>query len=382
MAAVAAPVKVGDTYYSTSEQTFRTCYTITPSPLFNGSLLPTGTVNGSILVWNSTAQEYQEDTGILIAGNAITGSSNTVIFGTDQTLAVNTTIRAGNSSGASNNGANITVAGGSPGSGGIAGQVVLSGSLVLISAASPTDPVSVQNGALYYNSASSKFRFANGSTWQNVGLGGGFAHATYWDITSTTLPTSSPYVPDGFAVNTGDQVLFTALSSGNNEVYQAFISLGTITWTLIPSGQSISGAPSAGDTLYINLGVVRGNSALVYNGALNQWTALASGGEFTSAVVNDNQTSPATLFSDTNVTKNQSMIVDYSIARGSTRETGILIITNDGTNISFTQQYSASNGPAGVTFSVILSSGYVILQYTSTSTGSAGTFKWSTEEWT
>lgn len=68
------------------------------------------------------------------------------------------------------------------------------------------------------------------------------------------LNYSGELTVDGKPLVTGDTVLFTNLSSGNNRVYKVAISGPSLTWTLQLMGQNPSGAPTAGDTYYIKYG--------------------------------------------------------------------------------------------------------------------------------
>lgn len=284
IASVTAPVKVGDSYFNTTSGCYRVCYTITPSPSFNGSVLPTGTTNGSILVWDSGSSSYVEDANILISSNIVTSPLNALVLNVptiqalDQTLATATTIRGGNSSGNGNNGGDITLSGGNGGTGGLRGNLILKGNTIGFQAISNADPSNPTTPSVYFNGISDKLRIFNGNDWSNVGQGGGVPTVIYWDNSSTTLPSSTPYAPDGTNIINGDTVLFTNLSSGNNEVYQATISGPTISWTLLALGQNFTGVPTTGDSLYITSGTLRHDSLIFYNGSTDEWTVIVGYG--------------------------------------------------------------------------------------------------------
>lgn len=97
-----------------------------------------------------------------------------------------------------------------------------------------------------------------------------------------------------------------------------------------------------------------------------------------SAVINDNQAAPATIF--TIVATFRAIIVDYSITRGSNFETGTIHLVCDGTNVQIAPRNVQIGDPA-VTFSATVSAGNILLQYTTAATGSAGTMKYSTKRW-
>jgi hypothetical protein len=112
----------------------------------------------------------------------------------------------------------------------------------------------------------------------------------------------------------------------------------------------------------------------------------ASGTEFGNYVRNYGQTATLTdnvsnqstgvTFSDNNNLEN-IVEVDYSITRGTTKRQGTMRITHDATAQVLDDDFSENNGSAGVTFSLTNSSNITTLQYTTTSTGSAATFKYS-----
>lgn len=91
------------------------------------------------------------------------------------------------------------------------------------------------------------------------------------DTSSSTLPSSAPLSIDGGTVATGDLVLFTNLSSGNNKIYEATVSGGSVTW----AARSIS--PSRGDSIYIIEGTLK-NKTLWFFTLNDAWEEFVSGG--------------------------------------------------------------------------------------------------------
>ena len=63
------------------------------------------------------------------------------------------------------------------------------------------------------------------------------------------------------------------------------------------------------------------------------------------------------------------------ITRGTARRQGVLRITQDNNAQVIDDDFSENNGTVGVTFSLTNSSNITKLRYTTTSTGSAATFK-------
>ena len=89
--------------------------------------------------------------------------------------------------------------------------------------------------------------------------------------------------------------------------------------------------------------------------------------------LDDNSTKDSTIsFADN--TDFAAIEIDYYITRGTTKRQGILRITHDATAQAIDDEFSESNGDAGVTFLLTNSSNITKLRYTTTSTGAAATF--------
>jgi len=98
-------------------------------------------------------------------------------------------------------------------------------------------------------------------------------------------------------------------------------------------------------------------------------------GAVTTVTLADNTASAAVAVSST--ATNTSIKLDYSISRGAANiESGVIYIVNDGTNASIAQS-AASIGTLGVVFTVDISGGNVRLLYTTTSTGTAASLKYT-----
>jgi hypothetical protein len=235
--------------------------------------------------------------------------------------------------------------------------------------------------------------FALGSTPYNGG-GTGITQVNLYDPVHTTLPTGTVVI-DGVTVSANMLVLFSDLSSGNNEIYQANGTGTTITgWT---SQYAFNGqqAPSTGNLVIITQGTSFANQIGEFNGTTwafnnivryfgtgsdvtNYWE---QSGLMTTSLV-DNTTN-GTVFS-VGYAGSQNIIVDYSVLRGSSpeyKETGSLYITTDGTNVSVSEAGANLNGSSGVSFSGIISGSNLVLRYSTTSTGFAATLKYSIKRW-
>jgi len=113
--------------------------------------------------------------------------------------------------------------------------------------------------------------------------------------------------------------------------------------------------------------------ALSLNGL--KYTSLSS-----AITLNDNQISPLAIINYSNTSFNYA-IVEYSAVRNGEYRTGRLLISNDNTTkAGFSDDFVETN-PLGITFSVSNSASIVNVNYTSTSTGFTGTFKYTIRKW-
>jgi hypothetical protein len=230
-------------------------------------------------------------------------------------------------------------------------------------------------GVKYLHLPFLKQMVAEGASFRlgQAGSGGtGVLKVTLHDAVSTTLPTGPTVTVDGIAGVNNDYVLFSNLSSGNNEVYK-LSGVGTsIVWT---AQRSFNGSftPSDADLVVVQNGAAFGNQVGQFKDTafkFNDTIRMFNGTNFheLSAIQN------ATLVDATNV------IVDFSILRNSIKETGTLWITTDGITASVAT-VSSYLGLTGVTFTADISAGLLRLRYTSTATGFAPSMRYSTKRW-
>jgi hypothetical protein len=216
----------------------------------------------------------------------------------------------------------------------------------------------------------------------------------YFDPISQTVPTGNPVVEDGSNVQAGDLVLFSNLTVGNNQIYMANGTGTNITgWTLqyLWNGSSV---PSSADTVIIQEGAAFqdqigkfNDTTWVFNDKV-RYFGITSGASasfnyfeqdaIATTTLNDNTTN-GTVYTVSYV-GSEYQIVDFSINRGSTRETGTIWITSDGTNVDVTTG-AAYIGTSGVTFNGIISGSNLLLRYNTTSTGSSATMKFMIRRW-
>lgn len=215
------------------------------------------------------------------------------------------------------------------------------------------------------------------------------------DGTNVSVVRPSSYINDVEVEFVGDVVSgdlrlrYTTASTGSDATMKYFLKR----WSDSPGGPtgvpsysgasgSTAAAGSVGDIQYHALGGLLGGDSRfqwdVTNGLVNlngmEMTVLSPG-----ITINDNQGVAATLVSFDKTTY-PFVIFEYSIQRGTDYRVGRLLISNDGTNIGFSDDFVESNS-TGVTISATISGSNLLIQYTSTSTGQSGTFKYNVRRW-
>lgn len=100
----------------------------------------------------------------------------------------------------------------------------------------------------------------------------------------------------------------------------------------------------------------------------------------TGITLNNNVISPTTFLSY-NAASFPFVIIEFSVARGTSRRVGRMLIANDGTVTAFNDDSVETGSGTGVIFSATISGGNVELQYTSDNSGASGTFKHSYRRW-
>lgn len=149
-------------------------------------------------------------------------------------------------------------------------DIDLTANLIGIKAQHTVDPVLADTGDFYYNTLYKRFRKYNGTSWgywdasiNNTSI----TLVNYKDDALTTLPATTVTLVDGSTIVDQDWVLFTALTSGFDEIYSAAVSGINITWTQVVFGQSASGSPVDGDIVYVKDGMLNIDYLFAYNGA-------------------------------------------------------------------------------------------------------------------
>jgi hypothetical protein len=137
----------------------------------------------------------------------------------------------------------------------------------------PTDPTA---GDLHYRSDLNLLFFYAGGSWQQLTLGapasGGIQKVTLFNSTVTTLPTGTNFTTDGVAVSNGDSVLFTALSSSNNQIYTVSGVGSAIAWTAQTIFAGVA-TPTNGDLVYVKSGTGYAKQIQFFDGSA--WSLLS-----------------------------------------------------------------------------------------------------------
>lgn len=221
------------------------------------------------------------------------------------------------------------------------------------------------------------------------GNGTGSIKVDYIDPVSLSLPTGSTATIDGNPGVNGDLVLFTNLLTNNNRVYKLGGVGTSITWTMVKAF-NYKYPPQDGDAVRIKKGYSHADQLALFNGTSFKINDVVRYYDFDGTSSNyweqsslkttallDNST--GTIFS-TAVYGSENIVVDYSITRDSSKETGQIFITSDGTNVSLSQNNSYL-GDVGIAISAQISGSNLLVLYTSTSTGFNAQIKYSIKRW-
>ena len=226
-----------------------------------------------------------------------------------------------------------------------------------------------------------------GTTSLNGGSGSGVI-ATLYDPVTTNLATITgvPVVIDNVSVLDKDTVLFSNLASGNNRIYRATVVAGNVTaWAAVGSFQQ-GLDPSASETVRFRKGDGFKQQLAVFDGttwSVNDVVRYFSGTDYWEM----SSLKTATLLDNTTdnvftvvLSGSENWIIDYSLIRGTAKETGTIHMTSDGTDVSVTTTGSYI-GMSGVHFTGDIDSGNIRLRYTADPSGDDATMKFYTKRW-
>lgn len=422
----------GEIYYNTTRDVLRFCHSESPLS-WQDLFIDGGTVNSSTLRWDTAADAWLENIDLLINSSTIStadaatpldlnlvagdatgidqnGADISVTPGTgtgtgrDGMLMLNTDLAKAFVGGASfalegsdtlavdTNGGDLLLTGGAGLGTGLQGKVVATGreidlfsEVVKLSNGQAADPLTGAEGQVYYSQTLKTFKYHDGSIWRPLG-GTGIVAVTLRNAASTTLPTGNPVVIDNVTVNAGDLVLFTALSSGNNVVYKA-VGIGTniTSWTtqLLFSGSAI---PTDGSMVAIQQGASFEDQLALYTSS--KWVMNERVRYFNDQDYFEQSSLYTITVADATTddvfvvgySASENLIVDYSLKRGSAKETGTIYLSTDGTSVAIATD-GVYLGTTGVEFSADILGTDLRLRYTSTATGMSGAMKFNIRRW-
>jgi hypothetical protein len=371
--------RAGEMYYNVSTNRLRICVN-SVGPVWSSLNMPNGTFEGSMLRWNNTLGQYEENAYLTLTGNLI---KTTDANGINAKLS----LQAGSALAFSNqSGGDISLTAGLGDGIGVQGKTILNGRAITLNAIGSSDPSGGVQGDIYFNTIEYRYKYHDGTLWRPVGSAGGLIIFHIFDAFSTTLPVGVGVLIDGVSIANNDLVLFTNLTSGNNQVYKANVSGGSVIGWANQLTFEGNAAPAVGDMVIVQVGTSYAMQIARFNGTnwlVNDKLRMFNGASYYeqsaiySTVIANNTL--ANVFAVTAL-GSENIIVDYSILRGSAKETGSLQLTTDGANVALSQ-VNAELSPTGVTFTANILSGNIQLRYQSDNSGSAGVMKFTMRRW-
>ena len=217
------------------------------------------------------------------------------------------------------------------------------------------------------------------------GSGSGSVIVDLYDPSSTTLPAGPTAIIDGVSVSNGDWVLFSNLSSGNNQIYEVSGVGVSLVWTLLT--EFTDGAtPIDGESVRVTQGNGFAEQLALFDGStflVNDKIRLFTGVDYVE--INSIQTS--TLLDNTTGSVfelaylgSENIAVFYSITRSTDKESGFIQVTTDGTTVNVSSLQNVLSA-CGVTFLGDISGADLRLRYTTTSTGDDATMRYFITRW-
>jgi hypothetical protein len=187
---------------------------------------------------------------------------------------------------------------------------------------------------------------------------------------STTL--KAPYAPNSIQLG---QVLLSNVGGTIEPITQSSIIQNAI-------GAGATGASGPNSSIqFNNLDALAGDADLTWDSGEKELGLGLLKYEVLSLplLVNDDQSSWQSLISF-NKSLHRFVIVEYSLQKSGIYRVGRFLITNDGTNVGFNDDYTET-AFSGVNFQAQVSGLNVEIVYTSTLTGANGIFKFSARKW-
>lgn len=208
-------------------------------------------------------------------------------------------------------------------------------------------------------------------------------------VTKSTAYIGSSGVEFSASISVGVMTLsYTSDNSGSAGTLKYFVQRWSDATTGgptgIPSYSGVGGGGAAGgankDVQFNNGGALDGDSRLQWDATLGalDFNGMKYGVLSSGITLLDNQASPvlAVAYDKTY----NFVIIEYSISRGGESRVGRLILPNNGTSVSINDDF-VDTASVGIVFSASIVGSNVNINYTSTSTGSNGTFKYTIRRW-
>lgn len=215
------------------------------------------------------------------------------------------------------------------------------------------------------------------------------------DGTSTAIARGNSYLSDcGVSFDTdidsgNIRLLYTTTNTGTDAVMKLFVMRwsnsaggpnGIPNYGTSPSS-SVAASGSTGDIQYKgSSGNLAGDTRFKWDdstGVFNLNGLMYKGLQGPITLL-DNQVAPQAVFSY--ALTNKFAIIEYSITRNTNTSVGRLLVTNNGSSVSISDD-NIFVGTPGITFSAVLSGPNVIIAYTSTNSGFDADFKYSFRYW-
>jgi hypothetical protein len=194
-----------------------------------------GTVTNSMFHWDGTG--FTENLGMLLDGYEIRGFDDTAA---DAVKAVDVRIGGANKTAGTGDGGDLLLEGGTS-AGGEPGKVRLGGFGVVVDAVAASDPILPLSevGQIYYNTTMQKFRYFNGTVWQDLGSGSGGGSGLLEDLKNQLIDSYYNFLSaEDFANTTDlvDSVNTTAVYNLTSRSYHMATGQKLTTINLLDSG--------------------------------------------------------------------------------------------------------------------------------------------------
>jgi hypothetical protein len=216
------------------------------------------------------------------------------------------------------------------------------------------------------------------------------------DGTDVAVTTTGAYIgTSGVSfsgdINLGDlRLRYTADGSGGTATMKFFVRrwsdaaggpAGVPSYSSVVSGVTAAGADT--QIQFNDLGNLGADADFTWDKTNNvlKIKDLELTGVRGPVTLNDNEASPQTIFTY-DASDYPFVIIEFSCIRDGIYQIGRIMITNNGADIGFSEDSVPTDIMGlGITFSAVIVGTDVVLQYTSTNTGFAASFKYTMRRW-